>query len=60
MSSSPGCPAEPHIPLDGVRMARHMMWADCTKAERELGFRPGSVDAALTRRAVPRQGYVAS
>jgi dihydroflavonol-4-reductase len=53
---------EPQIPLDGVRMARHMMWADCTKAERELGFRPGSVEAALGRAVqwYSRQGYVAA
>jgi dihydroflavonol-4-reductase len=41
--------AAPRIPLDGVRMARHRMWVDCTKAQRELGFQPGSIDAALQR-----------
>jgi len=53
---------EPRIPLDGVRMARHRMWANCTKAERELGFHAGSVEAAL-QRAVQwyrRNGYVSS
>jgi len=40
---------EPRIPLDGVRMARHRMWVNCTKAERELGFHTGSVEAALER-----------
>jgi dihydroflavonol-4-reductase len=40
---------EPRIPLEGVRMARHRMWVNCTKAERELGFQPGSVEAALQR-----------
>jgi len=40
---------EPRIPLEGVRMARHMMWANSTKAARELGFQPGSVEAALQR-----------
>jgi dihydroflavonol-4-reductase len=40
---------EPRIPLDGVRMARHRMWVNCTKAERELGFQTGSVEAALER-----------
>jgi dihydroflavonol-4-reductase len=40
---------EPRIPLDGVRMARHRMWVNCTRAERELGFQAGSVEAALER-----------
>ncbi len=53
---------EPRIPLDGVRMARHPMWVNCTKAERELGFQPGSVEAAL-QRAVQwyrQHGYVSA
>lgn len=40
---------EPRIPLEGVRMARHHMWVDSTKAERELGFQSGSVAEALQR-----------
>jgi len=40
---------EPRIPLEGVRMARHMMWTNSTKAARELGFQAGSVEAALQR-----------
>ena len=40
---------EPRIPLEGVRMARHRMFVDCSKAERELNFRPGPVEAALER-----------
>jgi dihydroflavonol-4-reductase len=43
---------EPHIPLEGVRMARHTMFVDCSKASRELGFRAGSVEAALDRAAL--------
>ncbi len=39
----------PRIPLDGVRMARHRMFADCAKAHRELGFEPGPVGPALER-----------
>jgi dihydroflavonol-4-reductase len=39
----------PRIPLEGVRMAKHKMFVDCSKAERELNFRPGSVEAALGR-----------
>jgi dihydroflavonol-4-reductase len=40
---------EPQIPVEGVRIARHMMFVDCTRAQRELGFKPGSVAAALER-----------
>ncbi len=40
---------EPQIPLDGVRMARHKMFVDCSRATRELGFTPGPVEAALER-----------
>jgi dihydroflavonol-4-reductase len=40
---------EPRIPLEGVRMARHKMFVDCSLAVRELGFQSGSVDAALDR-----------
>ena len=53
---------EPRIPLEGVRMARHAMWANCTKAERELGFQSGSVEAALGRAVhwYRENGYVSS
>jgi len=40
---------EPHIPVEGVRIARHRMFVNTARAERELGFRPGSVAAALER-----------
>jgi dihydroflavonol-4-reductase len=51
---------EPRIPLEGVRMARHKMWVDCSKAARELGFFAGSVEAALERavRWYEDHGYV--
>ena len=39
----------PRIPLEGVRMARHKMFVDGSKAQRELGFEPGSVEVALER-----------
>jgi dihydroflavonol-4-reductase len=42
---------EPAIPLDGVRMARHMMFVDGSKAQRELGFEAGPVEPALARAA---------
>jgi dihydroflavonol-4-reductase len=40
---------EPIAPLEGVRMARKKMFVSHAKAERELGFHPASVDAALQR-----------
>ena len=40
---------EPRVPLDGVRMARHRMFVDCSRATRELGFVPGPVEDALAR-----------
>lgn len=39
----------PAVPMEGVRMARHRMFADCSKARRELGFSPGPVRPALER-----------
>jgi dihydroflavonol-4-reductase len=51
---------EPRAPLDGVRMARKKMWVSHAKAERSLGYRPGTADVAL-RRAVEwfrSNGYV--
>ncbi len=39
----------PAVPLEGVRMSRHLMYASSGKAERELGWRPGPVTAALER-----------
>jgi dihydroflavonol-4-reductase len=40
---------EPGIPVEGVKMSRHKMFVDSDKAERELGYKPGSVEAALAR-----------
>lgn len=40
---------EPRVPIEGVRMARKKMFFDSAKARRDLGFRPGSVRAALAR-----------
>lgn len=40
---------QPRIPLEGVRMARHKMFVDCSKAVEELGFQAGSVEAAIER-----------
>lgn len=51
---------EPQIPVEGVKIARHNMFVDCTKAQRELGFLPGPVEAALERavRWYESNGYV--
>jgi dihydroflavonol-4-reductase len=50
----------PRIPLEGVRLARHKMFVDGSKAKRELGFQPGSLEAALERaiRWYSKNGYV--
>ncbi len=52
---------EPGIPIEGVKIARHMMFVDCSRAQRELGFEAGSVAAALERavRWYEANGYIA-
>src|SRR5712675_386477 len=40
---------EPQIPVEGVKIAQHMMFVDCKRAQRELGFQPGSATAAFER-----------
>src|SRR5260370_37689691 len=40
---------EPGIPIEGVKIARHMMFVDCSRGKRELGFQAGPVAAALER-----------
>jgi dihydroflavonol-4-reductase len=37
------------VPLDAVRMAKKKMFVRHDKAQRELGYRPGPVDAAFAR-----------
>ncbi len=51
---------EPRIPLEGVRMARHPMFVNESKARRELGFCPRSAREALHRAAAwyREHGYV--
>lgn len=39
----------PAIPLDGVRMARHYMFFDCSKAVRKLGMAQNSVENAARK-----------
>ncbi|MBQ7567636.1 NAD-dependent epimerase/dehydratase family protein [bacterium] len=43
------CHCAPHIPLDGVKMARKHMFFSWDRAKRELGYSPGSAQAALER-----------
>ncbi len=40
---------EPQIQIEGVKIAAHMMFVDCSKAQRELGFVAAPVEAALER-----------
>ena len=49
----------PLAPLEGIRMARKKMFVSHAKAARELGYAPGSVDAALARAVdwFRRNGY---
>src|SRR5712664_573513 len=52
---------EPGIPIEGVKIASHMMFVDCSRAKRELGFQAGPVAAALERavRWYEANGYIA-
>jgi dihydroflavonol-4-reductase len=52
---------EPGIPVEGVKIARHMMFVDCSRAQRELDFKAGPVSAALERavRWYESNGYIA-
>lgn len=51
---------EPGIPVEGVKIARHKMFVDASRARRELGFQPGPVAAGLERavRWYQANGYV--
>jgi dihydroflavonol-4-reductase len=51
---------EPRIPIDGVRMSRHTMYADAGKAVRELDLPQSSVEEALARAVTwfRAEGYV--
>ena len=52
---------EPQIPVEGVKIAQHMMFVDCSRAVRELGFQAGPVAAAFERavRWYEANGYIA-
>jgi dihydroflavonol-4-reductase len=51
---------EPQIPVEGVKIAQHKMFVDASRAQRELGFQPGAVSAALERavRWYQANGYI--
>jgi dihydroflavonol-4-reductase len=51
---------EPQIPVEGVKMSRHRMFVASDKAEKQLGYKPGSVEAALERavRWYEQHGYI--
>jgi len=52
---------EPAIPIETVKVAAHNMFVDCSRAQRELGFKAGPVAAALERavRWYEANGYIA-
>ena len=52
---------EPQIPVEGVRIAQHIMFVDASRAVRELGFQPSLVRAAFERavRWYETNGYIA-
>src|SRR5215475_11391942 len=52
---------EPQIPVEGVKIAQHLMFVDCSRAKRELGFQTGPVSAAFERavRWYEANGYIA-
>lgn len=51
---------EPQIPVEGVKMSRHRMFVASDKAQRELGYKTSSVEAALERavRWYEDHGYI--
>src|SRR5262249_13320624 len=51
---------EPGLPVEGVKIATHTMFDNATRAQKELGFQPGPVAAALERavRCYVDNGYV--
>jgi dihydroflavonol-4-reductase len=52
---------EPQIPVEGVKIAQHMMFVDCSRAKRELDFQTGGVSVAFERavRWYEANGYIA-
>jgi dihydroflavonol-4-reductase len=52
---------EPQIPIEGVKIAQHVMFVNCSRAVRELGFQAGPVSSAFERavRWYETHGYIA-
>jgi dihydroflavonol-4-reductase len=52
--------ASPEVPLEGVRLSRERMYADSSKAQRDLDYQPTSVHEALQRavRWYDENGYL--
>jgi dihydroflavonol-4-reductase len=50
----------PQIPVEGVKMSRHKMFVESDKAARQLGYKPGKIEAALERavRWYEANGYI--
>jgi dihydroflavonol-4-reductase len=50
----------PDVPLESVKLARHKMWFDASKAVRELGLPQNPIDGALERAVTwfREHGYV--
>lgn len=53
---------EPQIPVESVKIAQHLMFVECQRAQQELGFRPEPVAAAFERatRWYEKNGYVSA
>jgi dihydroflavonol-4-reductase len=53
---------EPQIPVESVKIAQHLMFVECQRAQQELGFRPEPVAAAFERAArwYEKNGYVSA
>lgn len=51
---------EPDVPLESVKMSRHKMWFDASKAVRELGLPQNPIESALSRAVkwFQEHGYV--
>ena len=51
---------EPEVPLESVKLARHKMWFDASKAVRELGLPQNPIEEALERAVewFQEHGYV--
>ena len=51
---------EPEVPLESVKLARHKMWFDASKAVRELGLPQNPIEQALERAVAwfQEHGYV--